>query len=71
MVFRKDVREAIVSFLRDNGEKSTGQIARAIGMSIWRTRHYLRMLVCEGKLKVRKLSDRVLLWSLREEQKIE
>jgi len=70
-MFRQDIRDAILKFLKDNGEKATGEVQQALGrmgfkMDSRRIRHYLQMLVVEGKVLRRKPSPRVCLWRLKE-----
>jgi len=61
---RQDIRERIIEYLKDNGQKATMQIAYDLGLKPRATRYYLGRLELEGKVQRVTLSPKVVLWKL-------
>jgi len=62
-----DVKEKILEFLKRNGERATGEIARHLGLPVGTVRWHLMRMHLDGLVELRKVTDRVWLWKIKQE----
>jgi len=58
-----------LEYLQENGERSTNEVAKALGLTNDQARYHLSKLALNGKVKRRVASPRVFLWSVKKKKK--
>ena len=61
-----DLRKRILEFLSSNGERATGEIANVIGVDRKIVYYHLLLLASDGLVKKRKVTQKVVMWSITE-----
>jgi predicted ArsR family transcriptional regulator len=62
----EDLRRRILEFLSSNGERSTGEVANALGADGRLVYYQLLLLASDGLVKKRKVTQKVTMWSITE-----